>query len=193
MRNDGNSVPMLGPRGDRSCVIWLTGLSGAGKSTIAQSLRARVMADGLPVAILDGDDVRRGLSQGLGFGQADRCENIRRIAEVARLLSDQGVVVLVAAVSPMQAHRAMARHIVGTVFREVYVRASLATCEQRDVKGLYARARRGEVAKFTGISDAYEPPVQPDLVIDTSRCEVACAASALMSAFKGWRMGEARR
>lgn len=193
MRDDGHSLSMPKQRGDRSCVIWLTGLSGAGKSTIAQSLRVRVMADGMPVAILDGDDVRRGLSQGLGFGQADRCENIRRIAEVARLLSDQGLVVLVAAVSPMRSHRAMARKIVGTVFREVYVRAPLATCEQRDVKGLYARARCGEVAKFTGISDAYEPPLQPDLVIDTSSCEVAQATSALMSAFERWRMGDGGR
>lgn len=193
MRNDGNSISMPRQQGDRSCVMWLTGLSGSGKSTIANSLRGRVMADGMPIAILDGDDVRRGLSQGLGFGQADRCENIRRIAEVARLLSDQGVVVLVAAVSPMRAHRVMARNIVGTVFREVYVRAPLATCEQRDVKGLYARARRGEVAKFTGVSDVYEPPLQPDLVIDTSNCEVAYAAGALMSAFKDWRMGDRRR
>ncbi len=191
MRDDGDSTSK--PGGGRSFVIWLTGLSGAGKSTIAQSLRVRAMADGMPIAILDGDDVRRGLSQGLGFGQADRCENIRRIAEVARLLSDQGVVVLVAAVSPMRSHRAMARKIVGPVFREVYIQASVATCEQRDVKGLYARARRGEVAKFTGISDAYEPPLQPDLVIDTSSCEVAYSAGALMSAFERWRMAEKRR
>lgn len=151
------------------------------------------MADGVPVAILDGDDVRRGLSQGLGFGQADRRENIRRIAEVARLLSEQGLVVIVAAVSPMRELRALARNIIGAAFREVYVSAPLATCERRDVKGLYARARRGEVTKFTGISDAYESPLQPDLVIDTSDCEVAQATSALMLAFRAWRMRDRRK
>ena len=193
MRIDANSVALHTPRGSGSCVIWLTGLSGAGKSTIANSLRERATAQGTPVAILDGDDVRRGLSQGLGFGHADRRENIRRMAEVARLLSDQGLAVIVAAVSPMQEQRAMARKIVGTAFREVHVHASLATCEQRDVKGLYARARRGEVAKFTGISDIYEPPLQPDLVIDTSSCEVAQAASRLMSAFDAWSLRDGRR
>jgi adenylyl-sulfate kinase len=178
---------------DGPCVIWLTGLSGAGKSTIAKSLRLCAVADGVPIAILDGDDVRRGLSQGLGFGQADRRENIRRIAEVARLLSDQGLVVIVAAVSPMRELRALARNIIGAAFHEVYVSAPLATCEQRDVKGLYARARRGEVTKFTGISDAYEPPLQPDLVIDTTDCEVAHATRTLMSAFREWRIWDRRK
>jgi adenylyl-sulfate kinase len=193
MRIDRDPISPQGQLSGGPCVIWLTGLSGAGKSTIAKSLRLRAMADGVPVAILDGDDVRRGLSQGLGFGQADRRENIRRIAEVARLLSDQGLVVIVAAVSPMRELRALARNIIGAAFREVYVSAPLATCERRDVKGLYARARRGEVTKFTGISDAYEPPLQPDLVIDTSDCEVAQATSALMLAFRAWRMKDRRK
>ena len=193
MRIDRDPISPQMQRSGGPCVIWLTGLSGAGKSTIAKNLRLRAMADGVPVAILDGDDVRRGLSQGLGFGQADRRENIRRIAEVARLLSDQGLVVIVAAVSPMRELRALARNIIGAAFREVYVSAPLATCERRDVKGLYARARRGEVTKFTGISDAYEPPLQPDLVIDTSDCEVAHATSTLMSAFREWRMRDRRK
>jgi len=188
MRIDHDPGSAQRPWSGGPCVVWLTGLSGAGKSTIARSLRLRAMADGVPVAILDGDDVRRGLSQGLGFGHADRRENIRRMAEVARLLSDQGLMVIVAAVSPMRELRAVARHIIGAAFREVYVSAPLATCERRDVKGLYARARRGEVTKFTGISDAYEPPLQPDLVIDTSACEVAHATSALMTAIRDWRM-----
>ncbi|WP_093022902.1 adenylyl-sulfate kinase [Variovorax sp. OV700] len=193
MRIDRDPISPQGQLSGGPCVIWLTGLSGAGKSTIAKSLRLRAMADGVPVAILDGDDVRRGLSQGLGFGQADRRENIRRIAEVARLLSEQGLVVIVAAVSPMRELRALARNIIGAAFREVYVSAPLATCERRDVKGLYARARRGEVTKFTGISDAYESPLQPDLVIDTSDCEVAQATSALMLAFRAWRMRDRRK
>lgn len=193
MRIDRDPISPQGQLSGGPCVIWLTGLSGAGKSTIAKSLRLRAMADGVPVAILDGDDVRRGLSQGLGFGQADRRENIRRIAEVARLLSEQGLVVIVAAVSPMRELRALARNIIGAAFREVYVSAPLATCERRDVKGLYARARRGEVTKFTGISDAYESPLQPDLVIDTSDCEVAQATSALMLAFREWRMRDRRK
>lgn len=193
MRIDHDPILPQRQWSDAPCVIWLTGLSGAGKSTIAKSLRLRAIAAGVPVAILDGDDIRRGLSQGLGFGQADRRENIRRIAEVARLLSDQGLVVIVAAVSPMRELRALARNIIGAAFREVYVSAPLATCERRDVKGLYARARRGEVTKFTGISDAYEAPLQPDLVIDTSDCEVAQATSALMSAFSEWRMRDRRK
>src|SRR5690349_4662246 len=139
-------------------VLWLTGLSGAGKTTIARNLQARLQARGVPVAILDGDEIRRGLSQGLGFSDADRCENIRRIAEVAHLLNSQGFIVIVAAISPLNKHRGMARKIVGAAYREVYVKASLSDCERRDVKGLYARARRGQVAKFTGVSDAYEPP-----------------------------------
>jgi adenylylsulfate kinase len=161
-------------------VLWLTGLSGAGKSTIARSLHARLLDSGVTVAVLDGDDIRRGLSQGLGFCDADRLENIRRIAEMARLLSSQGIIVIVAAIAPLSRHRGLARKIIGAPYREVYVKASLSDCERRDVKGLYARARRGEVAKFTGVTDTYEPPLHPDLLIDTSHHDVDTAVNMLM-------------
>jgi adenylylsulfate kinase len=159
--------------------MWMTGLSGAGKSTIAQGLRARLQGEQVASVVLDGDEVRAGLSQGLGFSQADRSENIRRMAEVARLLSRQGMVVIVAAITPLQAQRTMAREIVGEAYREIHVHAPFALCEQ----GLYARARRNEIAAFTGISDSYEPPVAPDLVIDTSACRLADAVESLMLAF----------
>jgi len=163
--------------------MWMTGLSGAGKSTLAQGLRARLQGEQVASVILDGDEVRGGLSRGLGFSQEDRSENIRRMAEVARLLSRQGMLVIVAAITPLQAQRAMAREIVGEAFREIHVHAPFALCEQRDVKGLYARARRNEIAAFTGISDSYEAPVAPDLVIDTSACRLADAVEALLLAF----------
>ena len=169
--------------GAPSCVMWMTGLSGAGKSTIARGLRKRLQGEGVASVILDGDEVRGGLSQGLGFSRADRSENIRRMAEVARLLSAQGLPVIVAAISPLREQRAMAREIVGAAFREIHVQAPVALCERRDVKGLYARARRNEVAQFTGISDPYEAPLDPDLVIDTSGCKVAEAVETLMLAF----------
>lgn len=160
--------------------MWLTGLSSAGKSTIAQNLQARMLKRGVAVAVLDGDEIRRGLSRGLGFSDEDRLENIRRIAEVARLLSDQGIPVVVAAIAPLGRQRSAARKIIGAPYREIYVKASLSDCERRDVKGLYARARRGEVAKFTGVSDAYEPPLNPDLLIDTSHHGVDAAVNMLM-------------
>ncbi|WP_345944799.1 adenylyl-sulfate kinase [Variovorax sp. dw_954] len=162
-------------------VAWLTGLSGAGKSTLAAALRDRFVAQGAAVAVLDGDAVRNGLSHGLGFSAEDRMENIRRLAHVARLLSDQGIVSIVAAVSPLRGQRTLAREIIGPACFEVYVCTPLAVCEQRDVKGLYARARRGEIPLFTGVSDVYEPPAHPDLRIDTSTCELALAVELLYS------------
>ncbi|MEJ8821402.1 adenylyl-sulfate kinase [Variovorax humicola] len=164
-----------------SRVAWFTGLSGAGKSTLAAGLRTRFVSHGAAVAVLDGDDIRDGLSHGLGFGPEDRLENIRRIAHVARLLSDQGIVVIVAAVSPLCGQRSLAKEIIGPAYLEVYVNTPMAVCEQRDVKGLYARARRGEIARFTGVSDAYEPPLHPDLLIDTSTCELPSAVDFLFS------------
>ncbi|WP_431274070.1 adenylyl-sulfate kinase [Variovorax ureilyticus] len=166
---------------DEASVLWLTGLSGAGKSTIARHLRACLVGRGAAVAVLDGDEIRRGLSQGLGFSDVDRRENIRRIAEMARLLSTQGIVVIVAAIAPLSRHRGLARNIIGAPYREVYVKASLSDCERRDVKGLYARARRGEVVKFTGVTDTYEPPLNPDLLVDTSTHGVHVAVSSLMA------------
>jgi adenylylsulfate kinase len=167
-------------------VIWLTGLSGAGKSTIARTFHARILSCGVAAAVLDGDEIRQGLSQGLGFSDAERCENIRRIAEVARLLSSQGITVIVAAISPLRRHRGVARKIIGAPYREVFVKAPLSVCEQRDVKGMYALARRGAIARFTGVSDTYEPPLNPDLLIDTSRCDVGMSVDRLMSLLAGF-------
>jgi len=162
-------------------VVWLTGLSGAGKSTLAKGVHAACNARGMPALILDGDDIRAGLSQGLGFSKEDRTENIRRIAQVARLLCAQGVTALVAAVTPLREHRALARDIIGEPFCEVFVDAPLSICEGRDVKGLYARARRGDIPQFTGVSDVYEPPLDPDLLIDTSTCDIPTAVHRLIS------------
>lgn len=168
-----------------ACVVWLTGLSGAGKSTLAEGLRARLVRCGVAVAVLDGDTVRQGLSQGLGFSEQDRRENVRRIAEVARLLSAQGVLVVVAAIAPRRAQRALARQIVGPAYREVHVDAPVGLCEHRDVKGLYARVRRGELTQFTGVSDDYEMPTTPDLRIDTAALGIAEAVQQLTVALVG--------
>lgn len=149
--------------------LWLTGLSAAGKSTLAFALEKRLIAEGRACYVLDGDNVRHGLNRDLGFSAEDRNENIRRIAEVAKLMNDAGLIVITAFISPFKADRAMAREIIGErYFREVYVSTPIAVCEQRDPKKLYQRARKGEVAEFTGITSPYEAPTEPALVIDTS-------------------------
>ena len=154
----------------RGMMIWFTGLSGSGKSTIALGVERELHARGLLCRILDGDNIRSGINAGLGFSADDRRENIRRIAEVGRLFVDTGIITLAAFVSPTEAYRTMARTIIGDAdFHEVYVSTPLDECERRDVKGLYARARRGEVKDFTGISAPFEPPTRPALDIDTSR------------------------
>jgi adenylyl-sulfate kinase len=153
----------------RPLTLWLTGLSAAGKSTLAFALERALLEAGHPCFVLDGDNVRHGLNQDLGFGAADRSENIRRIAEVAKLMNDAGLIVITAFISPFREDRLKARHIIGEgVFQEIYVDADLATCELRDPKGLYAKARRGEVAEFTGISSPYEPPLIPELIVHNS-------------------------
>ncbi len=154
--------------GHRGAVIWLTGLSGAGKSTLAMALERALFARGALVYVLDGDNVRAGLNSDLGFSAADRAENIRRVGEVAALFADSGFIVITAFISPMIRDREIARKAAGDRFQEIYVRADLETCERRDVKGLYRRARAGEIAEFTGISAPYEPPVAPELIVDTS-------------------------
>jgi adenylyl-sulfate kinase len=146
--------------------VWLTGLSGAGKSTIANALSAKLRAHGLRTEVLDGDEVRENLSKGLGFSREDRDTNIRRIAYVAKLLTRNGVIVISAAISPYRAAREAAREFIGD-FLEVYVNATLPACIERDVKGLYQRAIAGELPSFTGISDPYEEPRYPDLELNT--------------------------
>lgn len=143
-------------------VVWLTGLSSAGKSTIARAVRNELAASGQRVELLDGDEIRTNLCRGLGFSREDRDENVRRIGYVAALLARHGVIVLVAAIAPYRAVREEIRRLCGP-YIEVYVNASLSVCESRDVKGLYRKARSGEVANFTGISDPYEAPLNPDV------------------------------
>ena len=147
--------------------IWFTGLSGAGKSTVAELVESSLRDQGRPVEVLDGDVVRTNLSKGLGFSKEDRDTNIRRIAFVADLLSRNGVVAITAAISPYRETRDEARELMGERFVEVYVKASVEECARRDVKGLYEKAFRGEIKEFTGVSDPYEEPVAPEIVIDT--------------------------
>lgn len=154
----------------RGMMIWFTGLSGSGKSTIALGVERELHQRGLLCRILDGDNIRTGINAGLGFSADDRRENIRRIAEVGKLFVDTGIITLAAFVSPTNEYRQMAREIIGdNDFFEVYVSTPLEECERRDVKGLYARARRGEVKDFTGISAPFEVPEHPALDIDTSK------------------------
>ncbi len=162
--------------------IWLTGLSAAGKSTLAFALERALIDLGHACYVLDGDNVRHGLSRNLGFSHEDRTENIRRIAEVARLMNDAGLIVITAFISPYRADRTAAHAIIGSnSFREVYVSTSLSVCESRDPKGLYIKARKGQVAEFTGISSPYEEPELPDLVIDTAQLSLDQAISQLIS------------
>ena len=151
----------------KPALLWFTGLSGAGKSTIADNLEKKLHALGKHTFVLDGDNVRHGLNRDLGFTEADRVENIRRIAEVAKLFVDAGLITLVAFISPFQAEREMARELVDPgEFIEIFVDAPLETCERRDPKGLYKKARRGELKNFTGLDSPYEPPTNPELVLD---------------------------
>ena len=161
--------------------IWFTGLSGSGKSTVANMLEKRLHAEGRHTYLLDGDNVRHGLNRDLGFSEADRVENLRRVAEVAKLMVDAGLIVLVSFISPFQSERKMARELFDSgEFLEIHVNTPLAECERRDVKGLYAKARRGELKNFTGIDSPYEPPESPELVIDTSiQTPEQCAMSVL--------------
>ena len=154
--------------GQRGLVIWLYGLSGSGKSTLSHHLERKLHEEGRFVKLLDGDNVRTGLNNNLGFSDEDREENIRRVAEVAKLFSDSGVVTIASFITPNNELRANARQIIGDDdLLEVYVKASFETCAERDVKGLYAKAKAGEVKQFTGKDSAFEEPDQADLVIDT--------------------------
>lgn len=163
--------------------IWLTGLSGAGKSALAVELLRQLRSAQRTCFVLDGDDVRRGLNSDLGFSSADRKENVRRIAEVAKLLNQGGALVIAALVSPYLEDRAMAREIIGDDrFFEVYVSTDLRVCERRDPKGLYAKARAGKISNFTGISDPYEPPISADVTLDLGVLSVEQSVARVLHA-----------
>ena len=156
--------------GQRGITLWFTGLSGSGKSTVAIALEKKLSSEGILCRIIDGDNVRCGLNAGLGFSPQDRKENIRRIAEVCKLFTQTGIVTLATFISPTREIRGMARDIIGEEdFMEVFIATPLEECEKRDVKGLYARARKGEIKEFTGISSPFEEPEDPAVRIDTSR------------------------
>ncbi len=168
-------------KGQKAKTIWLTGLSGSGKSTLANEIEKRMFAAGMHTMTLDGDNVRQGLNQNLGFSETDRIENIRRVAEAARLMNDAGLIVIASFVSPYERDRQRAREIVGKEnFIEIYVSTPLEECERRDVKGLYEKARRGDIPNFTGISAVYEEPSDPDITIDTTGVSLEEAADCLM-------------
>jgi adenylylsulfate kinase len=168
--------------GQKGLVVWFTGLSGSGKSTVAVEVERGLNRMGKAVYRLDGDNIRHGLNSDLGFSKADRDENIRRIAEVAALFKDAGLIVLVCFISPYRQMREFAKAKIGEAgFLEVYVKADLKTCEARDPKGLYQKARQGAIPVFTGISDPYEEPPHPDLELDTLRLTVEDAAAAVIA------------
>jgi adenylylsulfate kinase len=155
--------------GHKAVCLWFTGLSGSGKSTLANHVEQELFAKGIKTFILDGDDIRNGLSKGLSFTEADRDENLRRVGEVAKLMCDAGVVVLAAFVSPFAHARQSIRELLGESFNEIFVDTSIEVCEQRDVKGLYKKARNGEISNFTGISSPFEAPKSPEIhVIDAN-------------------------
>jgi len=174
-------------RADRpsaGATVWFTGLSGSGKSTVAAELERALVAAGRPAYLLDGDNLRHGLNADLGFTAADRSENIRRVGEVARLFADAGVVALVPVISPYRADRDRARAIhesAGVPFVEVFVDTPLEVCEARDPKGLYAKARAGEIKGFTGIDDPYEAPEKPEILIETEKLKPEQAAQQILA------------
>lgn len=166
--------------GQRGIVLWLYGLSGSGKSTIVNEAERLLHARGRMTAILDGDNLRAGLNSNLGFSDDDRTENVRRVAETAKILAGQGVIVFVSVITPLRRHRELARGIVGPDFHEIHVKADFATCAARDPKGLYAKAGRGAIGRFTGKDSAFEEPDGAVLVLDTQNRSVEqCAADLL--------------
>lgn len=171
-----------GMKGQRPRVLWFTGLSAAGKSTIANLVDARLHELGRHTYVLDGDNLRGGLNKDLGFTESDRVENIRRVAEVARLMADAGLIVIAAFISPFRADRQMARELMHAgEFVEVFVDVPLAVAEQRDPKGLYRRARRGEIRNFTGIDSPYEAPEVPEIHLDTTSMTAEEAAERVLA------------
>jgi bifunctional enzyme CysN/CysC len=174
-----------GLKGHRPCTLWFTGLSGAGKSSIANAVERKLAARGCHTFLIDGDNVRHGLNRDLGFTDADRVENVRRVAEVARLMTDAGLIVLTALISPFQRERETAREIMAEgEFIEIFVDTPLGICEERDPKGLYAKARRGEIPNFTGIGSAYEAPEKPEIRLETVSASVEELADRMMAELK---------
>lgn len=172
--------------GQRGVMLWLTGLSGSGKSTIAIALERELHKRGLLCRILDGDNIRSGINNNLGFSEEDRVENIRRIAEVGKLFVDTGIITIAAFISPNNDLRRMAARIIGEEdFLEIFVSTPLEECEKRDVKGLYAKARRGEIKNFTGISAPFEAPEHPALSLDTSKMSLEASVQALLELLLG--------
>ncbi len=168
--------------GQKGATVWLTGLSGSGKSTIAVGAERELVRRGRLAYVLDGDNIRHGLNKNLGFSPADRTENIRRIGEVAKLFSEAGVIAMTSFISPYRSDRDGVRSLFAPGdFVEVHVSASVETCESRDVKGLYQRARKGEIPEFTGISAPYEAPERPELVLDTNRQGVEESVASLVA------------
>lgn len=178
-------------RGDRerileqkACLIWMTGLSGSGKSTIADTLQQILAQKGRLTYVLDGDNIRHGLNKDLGFSANDRKENIRRIGEVAKLFVDSGIITITAFISPYKEERKQVRDLLGEDFIEAYVKCKLEICESRDPKGMYKKARKGEINEFTGISSPYEEPDQPEIILDTSTTPAEECAERIMRYLK---------
>jgi adenylylsulfate kinase len=166
--------------GQGGVVLWLFGLSGSGKSTVANAFERSLHAEGRMTVILDGDNLRTGLNRNLGFSDEDRSENVRRVAETAKVFASQGIVTIVSVISPLRSQRAVAAEILGKDFHEIYVKADFETCAGRDPKGLYAKAQEGKIGQFTGKDSGFEEPVAPSLVLDTqSRSVEECAADLL--------------
>ncbi|MGA2053507.1 MAG: adenylyl-sulfate kinase [Opitutales bacterium] len=171
--------------GQRGLVAWLYGLSGSGKSTLALGLERQLFAEGRAVQVLDGDNIRSGLNRDLGFSEADRRENIRRIAEVAKLFAHSGLIVLASFITPREELRALARDLIGPAdFLGIYVKASFATCAARDPKGLYAKAQAGQVPQFTGRDQEFEEPAAPDLLLDTEQFDYPATLAQLAAALR---------
>ena len=166
----------------RSIVLWFTGLSGSGKSTLAHALEEKLFQKGCKTFVLDGDNIRHGLNSNLDFSEAGRTENIRRISEVSKLMLESGLIVMTAFISPINKDRSEARNLISSDdFIEIYCKASLETCETRDVKGLYKRARAGEIKNYTGIDSPYEAPENPELTIDTDKQSLEESVSTILS------------
>jgi adenylyl-sulfate kinase len=168
-------------------VLWFTGLPASGKSTLAMLAERRLVDQGIGAYVLDGDNIRLGLSSDLGFSSADRSENLRRVAEVARIMADAGLVCIAAFISPLRKDRERASAIIAAGFHEIYIKASLAACEARDPKGLYAKARASLIAEFSGISSPYEAPSTPDLVVDTEQSGIdSCVEQIVRCAMRAF-------